>query len=214
MAANDLAEARRRSQSRASTSSLHSATTQPNIDHSFADLYSAQWLDGGDPHHHQAQAKVLASAPGAPGGHPLTPEDIILQAASQLEANPDFGGLDTSMTTSIAPSGTQSFHHHNHTNGMSHQQPLPGDSFSAENSFAELDSQMAMDRSANEEGDSALALASTTKPSRSSANNELEMRQLFNANQSRSLQDVAEELHGNERGPNSERTRQVFAMLW
>ena len=34
------------------------------------------------------------------------------------------------------------------------------------------------------------------------------------ANQSRTLQDVAVELHGNERGPNSERTRQVFAMLW
>ncbi|GJC82200.1 transcriptional regulator RFX1 [Colletotrichum liriopes] len=49
---------------------------------------------------------------------------------------------------------------------------------------------------------------------RSSANNELEMRHLFNANKHRGLQDVASELHGNERGPNSERTRQVFAMLW
>lgn len=50
--------------------------------------------------------------------------------------------------------------------------------------------------------------------SRSSANNEREMQQLFMANKHRSLQDIARELHGNERGPNSERQRQVFAMLW
>ncbi|EFX01018.1 DNA damage and replication checkpoint protein [Grosmannia clavigera kw1407] len=216
MAGNDLSDARRRSQSRASTSSLHSASTQPNIDHGFADLYSTQWLDGGDHHHHhhQAQPKGLTAAAAAAGGHPLTPEEIILQAASQLEANPEFGGLDTSMTTSVAGNGSQSFHHHSHANGMGHQQSLQGDSFSADNSFAELDSQLAMERDPNEEGDSSLALAGPPKPSRSSANNELEMRQLFNANQSRSLQEVAEELHGNERGPNSERTRQVFAMLW
>ena len=50
--------------------------------------------------------------------------------------------------------------------------------------------------------------------SKSSANNELEMRELFQSNVHRSLQNVAHELHGNERGPNSERTRQVFAMIW
>jgi regulatory factor X len=52
------------------------------------------------------------------------------------------------------------------------------------------------------------------KPSKSGAANELEMRQLFNANKHRSLPEVAAELHGNERGPHSERQRQVFAMLW
>lgn len=215
MAANDLSDVQRRSQSRASTSSLHSASTQPNIDHGFADLYSAQWLDGGDHHHHhQTQPKGLTSTAATAGSHPLTPEEIILQAASQLESNPEFGGLDASMSTSIAGNGSQSFHHHSHANGMGHQQSLAGDSFSADNSFAELDSQIALERDPNEERDSSLALAGPPKPSRSSANNELEMRQLFNANQSRSLQEVAEELHGNERGPNSERTRQVFAMLW
>ncbi|CAK7233084.1 hypothetical protein SBRCBS47491_008487 [Sporothrix bragantina] len=219
--ATELVEARRRSQSRASTSSMHSGSTQPNLEHSFPELYSATpWLDDSDPHAqhnnahgHHAHSQMLKA--GLSGVHPLTPEDIILQAASQLEANGDFSGLDASMTTSV--NGTQSFHHH--ANGLSHQHSLPGDtSFGADASFGDLDSQMDLTRDGNEEGDSALAAAlpaaGAPKPSRSSANNELEMRQLFNANKARSLQDVAEELHGNERGPNSERTRQVFAMLW
>lgn len=52
------------------------------------------------------------------------------------------------------------------------------------------------------------------KPSKSSAANELEMRQLFHQNKHRTLPEIAAELHGNERGPQSERQRQVFAMLW
>ncbi|EOO02983.1 putative rfx dna-binding domain-containing protein [Phaeoacremonium minimum UCRPA7] len=96
---------------------------------------------------------------------------------------------------------------------MSGRQSLPTDSFSANNSFVDQDSQM-MDRDGNEDGDSVLGVGGPSKASRSSANNEVEMRHLFRQNQHRSLVDVAEELHGNERGPNSERTRQVFAMLW
>lgn len=202
---------------------MHSGSTQPNLEHSFPELYSATpWLDDGDQHHHSQHsahghhphAGQMAKA-GLGGVHPLTPEDIILQAASQLEANPDFSGLDASMSTSVG--GPQSFHHH--TNGLSHHQhSLPGDnSFGADASFGDLDSQMALDRDGNDDGDSSLAAglaAGAPKASRSSANNELEMRQLFTANKTRNLQDVAEELHGNERGPNSERTRQVFAMLW
>lgn len=49
---------------------------------------------------------------------------------------------------------------------------------------------------------------------RSSANNELEMRQLFQGNRHRSLQDVAHEIQGNDQGPNYERSRQLFGMLW
>lgn len=109
--------------------------------------------------------------------------------------------MDSTMTHSA------SFHQHP---GLSRQ--LSTDNYSANNSFAD-DSQM-MDREMNEDGDSIAGGPVAAKPSRSSANNELEMRQLFSSNKHRSLGDVAEELHGNERGPNSERTRQVFAMLW
>ncbi|KIH94281.1 regulatory factor X, other [Sporothrix brasiliensis 5110] len=221
--ATELVDARRRSQSRASTSSMHSGSTQPNLEHSFPELYSATpWLDDGHDHsqhnnahaHHPHAGAGQMMKAGLAGVHPLTPEDIILQAASQLEANGDFSGLDASMATSVGPA--QSFHHH--ANGLGHQHSLHGDtSFGADASFGDLDSQMELTRDGNEDGDSSLAAgmaANAPKPSRSSANNELEMRQLFNANKARSLQDVAEELHGNERGPNSERTRQVFAMLW
>lgn len=54
----------------------------------------------------------------------------------------------------------------------------------------------------------------STKAGKSNANNEHEMRQLFMQNRNRTLEEVASELHGDERGPNSERTRQLYAMLW
>lgn len=81
--------------------------------------------------------------------------------------------------------------------------------------FGEVDSQV-MERSDEQDDVDSVAGASapTKKASKSSAANELEMRQLFQANKHRSLPEIATELHGNERGPQSERQRQVFAMLW
>ncbi|CAK7274879.1 hypothetical protein SEPCBS57363_006390 [Sporothrix epigloea] len=200
---------------------MHSGSTQPNLEHSFPELYSTTpWLEDSDSHaqhnnthgHHIHTSQTLKA--NLTGVHPLTPEDIILQARSQLGVAADFSGLAASMVTSA--NGAQNFRPHT---GFGHQQSLPGDtSFGADGSFGDLDSQMDLARDSNEDGDSSLAASlpavGAPKSSRSSANNELEMRQLFNANKARSLQDVAEELHGNERGPNSERTRQVFAMLW
>jgi regulatory factor X len=90
---------------------------------------------------------------------------------------------------------------------------MSAESFAGNTSFAD-DSQM-MDRDGIDDGDSFVGMPTAAKSgSRSSANNETEMRQLFLANKHRNLEGVAEELHGNERGPNSERTRQIFAMLW
>ena len=94
--------------------------------------------------------------------------------------------------------------------------PLPAEQYGNNASFTEGESQLA-ERDENDEGDSLMAAmvgAPRATTTRSSANNELEMRQLFAANRHRALNEVAQELHGNERGPNSERTRQVFAMLW
>ena len=58
--------------------------------------------------------------------------------------------------------------------------------------------------------------AKDTKKSkkRSNANNDGEMRELFDTNKAKSLEDVANELRGNERGPKAERKRQLYAMLW
>jgi regulatory factor X, other len=181
------AKSRKRPLSRASTSSVHSVSTQPNMEQSFSgdDVYSTQWLKGS-----QSQHKEIA-----PAMQQMTPEDMILQAAAHAQSSGEYA-LDSSMNASA------SFLHAN----MSRQ------SFSADNSFAD-DSQM-MDRDGHDDGDSVHGAVSGQKSSRSSANNELEMRQLFHANKHRRLPDVAEELHGNERGPQSERTRQIFAMLW
>lgn len=49
---------------------------------------------------------------------------------------------------------------------------------------------------------------------KSNANNDGEMRDLFQTNRSRPLDDVAKDLRGNERGPQAERKRQLYAMLW
>ncbi|KAK4203709.1 RFX DNA-binding domain-containing protein [Triangularia verruculosa] len=172
---------------------MHSHTTQANIEHSFADsqdVYGAsQWMPAND-------------HPNPHGLPQLTPEDLLL--ASQLQTSRDYATeppLNASMQ-SVA------FHH---SHSMS-RHSISADSFAGNTSFD--DSQM-LDRDGNDDGDSFNSLQAPAKPgSRSSANNEMEMRQLFNASKHRTLQDVALELHGNERGPHSERTRQVFAMLW
>jgi regulatory factor X len=169
------------------------------VDQSFgegSDVFNTQWL----PNDH-SQAKGLAPVP-----HQMTPEDMILQAASQLHASREYS-VDSSMNAPIPQSIP--FQQHPHMN----RQSMPAESYSANNSFMDPDSQM-MDRDGNDDGDSVVGAPGGPKPSRTSANNEVEMRHLFQQNSHRNLQDVAEELHGNERGPNSERTRQVFAMLW
>lgn len=202
MPANSRAsKSRKRPQSRASTASNHSSvSTQPNLDQGFTDasqVYAGQWIAND-----HAQPKDAAV-----GSQQMTTEEaLILQAASRMQANRDFS-VDPSVSASLEHG--MSFHQHPNMGRHS----LPAESFSASHSFADPDSQM-MDRDGNEDVDSGAALPGVSKSSRTSANNELEMRQLFQANKARTLQDVAEELHGNERGPNSERTRQIFAMLW
>jgi len=185
----------KRPRSRGSTASIRSATTQPNLDHSFADhgeVYTTnQWISA-----NHAHPRELAP-------NQMSPEDLLM--ASQLQASREFA-MDHAVSNSMQG---VSFHA-----GQSiSRQSMSADSFAGNTSFAD-DSQM-MDRDGNDDADSFAGVPTNAKPgSRTSANNEMEMRLLFNSNKHRNIQDVAEELHGNERGPNSERTRQVFAMLW
>ncbi|KAL2197597.1 hypothetical protein P885DRAFT_68719 [Corynascus similis CBS 632.67] len=192
-----LAKPRKRPRSRGSTASIHSATTQANVEQSFAesaDVYSSQWLPNSASH-----PRELPN-----GSTQMTPEDLLL--ASQLQASRDF----VSDAPINAPMQSVSFHHHSHS--MS-RQSLSAESFAGNTSFAD-DSQM-LERDGNDDGDSFHGLTAPTKSgARSNANNEIEMRQLFHSNKHRTLEDVAQELLGNDRGPNSERARQVFAMLW
>jgi regulatory factor X len=140
----------------------------------------------------------------------MTPEDMVIHSASQLqnpreyEIDPALGGVPNHG----APFSKESQFKHE-TGRLS----LPADGFAA--TFGEGDSQLLEGRSDEQDEEDSLAGGGPAKkPSKSSAANELEMRQLFHSNKHRSLPDVAAELHGNERGPQSERQRQVFAMLW
>jgi regulatory factor X len=140
----------------------------------------------------------------------MTPEDMVIHSASQLqnpreyEIDPSLGGISShnlpyAKDGQFKPDGGRL--------------SLPADSYVT--SFGEGDSQLLEGRSdEQDEVDSLAGGGLAKKASKSSAANELEMRQLFNSNKHRTLPDVAAELHGNERGPQSERQRQVFAMLW
>ncbi|KAL8655432.1 MAG: hypothetical protein Q9226_003055 [Calogaya cf. arnoldii] len=52
------------------------------------------------------------------------------------------------------------------------------------------------------------------KGSASSIANDLELKKLFVENKGRPLEEVAAQVIANERGPKSEKTKQIFAMLW
>ncbi|WZH45146.1 Cephalosporin C regulator [Fusarium acuminatum] len=182
-------------------------------------MYGGQWMTN-----EQAQAQAQAHAHAHPqahghghsnshghikemGGGPMSTEELMLQVP-HLQGASEYA-MDASMSAPMGhPMPYQQRHH-------MQRHPLPAEQYNNNASFTEGDSQM-MERDENDEGDSVPNMPGPAKPAstRSSANNEMEMRQLFGINRHRSLQDVAGELHGNERGPNSERTRQVFAMLW
>lgn len=220
-----MAKSKKRPRSRGSTASIHSATTQANnMDQAYTGSiapetqhYSHQWL--ANQHNHPVSVqRELAPAPPATATmtnhhqHDMSPETLILQAASHLQNVREFSAEAAAAQVGGASFNNGSFRHNSNLSRHS----VSAESFTGNGSFAE-DSQM-LDRD-GEDGDS-MSLAGGMpgnggKPgNKSSANNEHEMRQLFIAHKHRNLQDVAEELHGNERGPHSERTRQVFAMLW
>lgn len=141
----------------------------------------------------------------------MTPEDMLMHSASQLQ-NPRDYDIDPSLA-GIANHGAP-YHQERQYKIENGRQGTPAGGYGA--NYGEGDSQMMEGRSDEQDDvDSQVGAGGPAKKSsKSSAANELEMRQLFRSNQHRSLPEVAMELHGNERGPQSERQRQVFAMLW
>jgi regulatory factor X len=142
--------------------------------------------------------------------HQMTAEDMVIQSASQLQ-NPRDYDIDPAL-------GGPSHHGLTYHNEGQYKPEGGRQSLPVEygQSYNEADSQLLEGRSDEQDDVDSLAGAGgpAKKASKSSAANELEMRQLFQSNKHRSLPEVASELQGNERGPQSERQRQVFAMLW
>ncbi|KAJ0116225.1 hypothetical protein J7T55_005171 [Diaporthe amygdali] len=199
--------------SEGSTTSARSVTTQPNnVDQGRPDpddiQFAAQWLAQQQQQQQQqqqnSQLRQIAPAP-----RPASPEYVLAASALPVQPARDY---------SVEPA----MH-----NGMGSQfrfqpqpqmvrQSLPVDTFMSANGHPGhpgLANQM-MDRNDSPAPDSGLEMGTAPNRSRSNTNNDQEMRELFTRNSHRSLQDVATELHGNERGPSSERSRQLFAMLW
>ncbi|TGJ80276.1 hypothetical protein E0Z10_g8487 [Xylaria hypoxylon] len=199
---------RKRAQSRASTASIHSVATQPNHERSLSVAhhgnYHDQWHMNG--HASIPHSKDLSVVGHQMGQHMAGEE--ILHAASQIHLHQSFA-MDSGMHQPVGPAVP--YHHPGVQAGVS------VDSYGTGTSFTDADSQMLIERDDPNESDMVEAPRRTSQKvnsGRTSANNELEMRQLYHSSRHRNLEDVAKELHGNERGPNSERTRQVFAMLW
>lgn len=144
----------------------------------------------------------------------MTAEDLVMQSAVHLQ-NPRPYDLDPALVGAANHHQQQlQYQPEMHYRPGSAQHGLPYEPY--QGSFVEGDSHVLEGRSdEHEDVDSAAGPAATgKKQTKSSAANDSEMRELFRANSHRALPDVAEELHGNERGPQSERQRQVFAMIW
>ncbi|KAI2629073.1 RFX DNA-binding domain-containing protein [Hypomontagnella submonticulosa] len=192
---------RKRTLSRASTASIHSVATQPNLDQSALLQQHGAFTDQWVPNEHGPPRDMPQAIQPMPAG------DMMLRPASRMQAVQSFP-----MNPSMQPAVGSAMPYHQHP-GLHHA--VQSEAFGGNASFTDGDSQM-MDRDEGDEVDSLAGRPTGSKPAsgRTSANNELEMRQLFQSNKNRTLADVAKELHGNERGPNSERARQIFAMLW
>lgn len=199
---NTSTKSRKRPQSRASTTSIHSGATHQVTDQQSTDPAT------------DFQNKWYEHAPGNERfeniSHQMTPEDMVLHSASQL-TNPREYDIDPALGVPSNHGLTYPQTQYKTEDGA---QTAPNDSYGA--NYGEGDSQLLEGRSDEQDDIDSVAGASgpAKKTSKSSAANELEMRHLFHLNKHRSLPDIAMELHGNERGPQSERQRQVFAMLW
>ncbi|TLD23980.1 hypothetical protein PspLS_06625 [Pyricularia sp. CBS 133598] len=184
-----------------SRGSIQSVPTQQSLEAASFDgnsMYSNSWM------HDRSHHRELAPASGSMSqmtAHNMSTEDMMLQAAPHLQPGRTYS-MDSTMSSM------------NHTMSyQGHANVMPQQSMSAHSSFMDMDSH-SIDRDDQMDGDSVTGAAGTRKGTRSSANNELEMRQLYMQNKDRALTDIARELQGNERGPQSERQRQAFAMLW
>jgi regulatory factor X, other len=185
---------------------MHSAATQSVLDQQFSEQpdYQKQWYEsqGSGGGHQQQRFEGL--------DHHMSPEDMVMHSASQLQ-NPREYGIDPALEAAVNQS--LGYHQDGPYKPDNSRHSLPADGYGT--SFVEDDSPMLEGRSdEQDDADSVTGNGANKKIPKSSAANEIEMRQLFQSNKHRSLPEVASELHGNERGPQSERTRQVFAMLW
>ncbi|KAK7625132.1 hypothetical protein IWX48DRAFT_594629 [Phyllosticta citricarpa] len=191
-------KASQRPLSRASTTSIQSATTQ---DHS----------NDFQPHHYQQQHPLSHSQhmPHASQSHLQygAMDQSLLHAAHAL------GPQDNMIINSVMPSYPPQPHHHmmpQHTPDPQYHHPPP-------NAYIHLQHQP--DFVNNSHAPTAVASGAETddkkkKGSTASATNDKELREMLSRADGRSLKDVADEVLRTERTSRAEKSKQLFAMLW
>ncbi|KAL9007219.1 MAG: hypothetical protein Q9188_000022 [Gyalolechia gomerana] len=190
----------RRTKSRASTTSILSSSTQP--------FY----------HHQQSTEKSQRSPSQHASGRSFqyTPEEMITRTERQLTNPNQPYTLDPSgrrhgeqpQDVYAYERGTSLGHITNidptiQRPPLNHYHSYEGDS----QGFEHTNGEQAV-------GDNGAVDGRKKKGSASSIANDIELKKLFRENLGRSLKDVAAQVLANERGPRSEKTKQIFAMLW
>ncbi len=135
---------------------------------------------------------------------------MIRQSAQQLSAPPSDFALDPALqdrTKAVLPYGPSAGYINQ---GIDSRPPLEH-----YQSYDGTESQL-LDAPMDDQGQEGTEPDGVKKKkgSASSIANDLELRRLFRENQGRSIREVAAQVLTNERGPRSEKTKQIFAMLW
>lgn len=184
----------RRPKSRASTTSIHSASTQPI------------------PHYRNASESLHSfhSQPAYTQPTSFTPEEMITHSEQQL-TNPDQGyAIDPLLRDQSSQGRALSTDY-----GFSGNQSGTGPLINQFHAFDGKENQVL--ESLNEKQSHHQDDVGEGKKKKSSAStiaNDLELKRLFRENIGLSLKEVAAQVLLNERGPKSEKTKQIFAMLW
>ncbi|KAL8670839.1 MAG: hypothetical protein Q9168_004639 [Polycauliona sp. 1 TL-2023] len=191
----------RRTKSRASTTSAASSGTQP--------IYPEQQHN--EPLHRQ------------PAQHPpdhhfsFTPEEMITRSEQQLTNPQPSYSFDPNLQPNTHYPENDHFRGRSaslgrgpHSNVPIQRPPFnPYDSYDARDhsAFEHTNAEQAADENATTDN-------RKKKGSASSIANDIELKKLFVENNGRPLKEVAAQVLANERGPRSEKTKQIFAMLW
>lgn len=124
-----------------------------------------------------------------------TPEEMITRSEHQL-TNPQAGyTFDPNLQPHVDYPERPSLSHYQSYEARDHS------------AFEQMNGEQAADDNATTDG-------RKKKGSASSIANDIELKKLFVENKGRPLQEVAAQVLANERGPRSEKTKQIFAMLW
>ena len=173
-----------RPKSRQSTTSIQSNATQP------AHLY------------HQTSEPIFQVQQQPPLAHRATPEEMV---ARQLTQSNNGYAIDPSLQYDSAQHPTNIPHHHPIT-GSSEISTKPVDS----REFQHPEERKESPNQDEQTGDG----SKRKKGSASSQANDIELRRLYRENQGRDLHEVALQVIRDDKGPKSEKTKQIFGMLW